>query len=307
MSKKSNLVHQYKQNLQKQCKFGQSKSEAKKAAKEFAKQNGTKYEQPRGIYSTKTLKDYDSACRYFMNYCLENHKKNIRTWDDCKQYVSEYIESLIPSLSAWTIHLYATAIASSYDTKVKDLIPDVTLPKRERVNIVRGRDLPSRGLEADERYETSIQILKATGCRRMEALRLRKEDFREQVDNLGNKTGLMEVYKRGKGGLERWCLVNPKYTNTVRTFLRNHPTYRINNEDRLFRKNDIPRSEIHSYRSDYARDLYDYYEAQGFASGKLYHCKKDMAGITFDKGILAKVSFDLQHSRNNVIISYLWK
>ena len=27
----------------------------------------------------------------------------------------------------------------------------------------------------------------------------------------------------------------------------------------------------------------------------------------YDKGILQKVSYNLQHSRNNVVISYLWK
>ena len=118
----------------------------------------------------------------------------------------------------------------------------------------------------------------------------------------------MSVFKRGKNGLERWCLVNPNYQKDVCEFLDKQPSFRIDGEDRLFRKADIPKSEIHSFRADYARDLYDYYEQQGFANGNLYHCKKDMAGITFDKGILEKVSFDLQHGRNNVIVSsYLWK
>lgn len=45
----------------------------------------------------------------------------------------------------------------------------------------------------------------------MELLRLRREDFRERTDCNGNKTGELEVYKRGKGGIERWCLVNPAY------------------------------------------------------------------------------------------------
>lgn len=302
MSKKSNLTHEYKMRLKSQCKFGESKREAKLAAKEYAKTHGTKYEQPRGIYATKTLKDYDDSCRFFMNYCLEHHRYEIKHWDDLKQFVPEYIEGLKDTHSAWTIHLYATGIASSFDCKVKDLLPDMELPKRERQNVVRGRDLPTRGLEADKRYEQSIKILKATGCRRAEALRLRREDFRKNDD------GTMSVFKRGKNGLERWCLVNPNYQKDVCEFLDKQPSFRIDGEDRLFRKADIPKSEIHSYRSDYARDLYDYYEQQGFANGNLYHCKKDMAGITFDKGILEKVSYDLQHGRNNVIVSsYLWK
>lgn len=307
MSKKSNLTHEYKKRLKNQCKFGQSKDAAKKAAKEYAKEHNTAYEQPRGIYATKTLKDYDAACNYFLNYCLDKHRYEVKTWDDCRQFASEYIESIKPKLSAWTIHLYATAIASSYDTKVKDLLPDTELPKRERKNIVRGRSLATKGLEADERYEKSITILKATGCRRKEALRLRKEDFREQLDKNGKPTGNLEVFKRGKNGLHRWCMVNPKYTDDVKNFLCHQPTFKVDGEDRLFRKNDIPKSEIHSYRADYARDLYDYYEKQGFATGNLYRCKKDMAGVVYDKGLLSKVSYDLQHGRNNVVISYLWK
>lgn len=305
MSKKSNLTHQYKNALKKQCKYSESKADAKAKAREYAKEHNTKYEQPRGIYSTKTYKDYDAACKYFMDYCLSKHSRNIRTWEDCKKYADEYIRDIVPSLSAWTVHLYASAIASSYDMKVKDLIPDVELPKRERKDIFRGRDLATRGLEADERYAESLKIIKATGCRRLELLRLRKEDFRELTDENGNK--YMEVFKRGKGGLERWCRVNPKYEETVKNFIEKQPTFFVNGEQRLFRKNDIPRSEVHSYRADYARDMYDFYEKAGYSTGVLYRCKKDMAGAVFDKGLLAKVSYDLQHSRTNVVINYLWK
>lgn len=301
MSKKSNLRHEYKERLKSQCKFGESKKEAKQKAKAYAKEHGTKYEQPRGIYSRSTLNNYDKACRFFLDYCLEKHKSEIRKWDDCKKFASEYLDSITNSLSAWSVHLYITGIASSYDMKVKDLVPDATLPKRERKDIIRGRDLASKGLEADERYEKTFMMLKATGCRRMEILRLRKEDFRD------NKDGTMSVYKRGKNGLERWCQVNPNYTKQVKEFIEKQPTFRIAGEDRLFRKLDIPESEVHSYRCDYARDLYDYYESQGFESGKLYYCRKELVGVTYDKGLLSKVSYDLQHGRNNVVISYLWK
>ena len=149
-------------------------------------------------------------------------------------------------------------------------------------------------------------LLKATGCRRKEMLRLRKEDFREQVKD-GQKTGNLEVYKRGKGGLERWCLVNPNYTQEVKDFLEHATTHKAAGEDRLIRKSDMPETEVHSYRADYARDLYDYFESQGYASGKMYHCRKEMAGVVYDKGLLEEVSYHLQHHRNNVVISYLWK
>ena len=40
MGKKSNIIHQAKKNLQKQCKYGQSKHKAKEQAREEAKRTG---------------------------------------------------------------------------------------------------------------------------------------------------------------------------------------------------------------------------------------------------------------------------
>ena len=43
MGKKSNIIHQAKKNLQKQCKYGQSKHKAKEQAREEAKRTGEKF------------------------------------------------------------------------------------------------------------------------------------------------------------------------------------------------------------------------------------------------------------------------
>ena len=147
-------------------------------------------------------------------------------------------------------------------------------------------------------------MLKATGCRRKEILRLRKQDFREQIDSSGKKTGYLEVFKRGKGGIERWCLVNPKYTGFVKDFLKDAPTYLYSGEPRLFKKIEVPSNGIHSLRAVYAKNLYDFFAEQGYATGELYYCRKELVGVSYDKGILAKVSYNLQHSRNSVVVNY---
>lgn len=153
-----------------------------------------------------------------------------------------------------------------------------------------------------------INLIKATGCRREEILRLRKEDFRKQTDRNGNETGELEVLKRGKNGIKRWCIVNPSYREFVEEYISNHTTIPISGENRLFQKADIPSSmPVHDLRSDYACDLYRYFESKGYASGQIYHCRKELKGYHYDKGILSKVSFNLQHSRDNVVIVYLWK
>ena len=227
--------------------------------------------------------------------------------EQAKKYVPEYMENLkTRGLSAWTQHMYLYAIRSCYHCDVKEF--DVTLPERKRADVIRCRDAESNILRNDERYQDIIKMGIATGARRNELLRLRKEDFREQVNEAGEKTGLMEVYKRGKNGYEKWCLVNPKYTGWVKVYLTFKEETETGGEKRLFEKREIPQGlPIHDLRADYAKDLYEYYERNGYADGRIYRCRAELNGIAYDKGILEAVSENLQHHRNNVVVSYLFK
>lgn len=306
MSKKHNLIHQYKINLQNQTRYGQSKHKDKILAKEECKKAKTTYQQPKGIYSTSTYHSYDDICNSFLLWVLENHKEEIKTYEDCKQFATEWLtEKEQQGLSAWSLHLYGSALACSFGGLSKSEL-GYQFPARERKNIIRNRnDDLSRGFSSKKK-EQAYTMLKATGCRRSEMLRLRKEDFRAQKDSNGAFTGNIEVFKRGKGGIERWCLVNPNYTQFVKEFLREAPTYLFAKEERLFQKRDIPPDGVHSTRAIYAQDLYHYYETHGGQTGELYHCRKELAGTAYDKGVLQKVSHDLQHSRNNIVVQYLW-
>ena len=95
----------------------------------------------------------------------------------------------------------------------------------------------------------------------------------------------------------------------LREYLKTAETHPVSGENRLFLKAQLPSGSIHDMRADYARDLYQYFEDRGdVATGKIYHCKGDMLGRSFDKGILSAVSYNLQHSRDNVVVNhYLWK
>lgn len=297
MGKKSNITHQCLKELNKQKKFGESKFNAKQAAR----QSGEKV-VVRGIYSTATYNSYVKVCKQFITETLANHKE-IKNFADCRQYVAEFLQSKEEKgVSAWTLGMYGSALASAYDCGKRDF--DYNYPVRSRANIKRCRGVSSSNYRhPEEKWDTAKLILKATGCRRKEALRLRKEDFRET--NGGN----LEVYKRGKGGIERWCLVNPKYTEQLREYLKTAETHPVSGENRLFLKAQLPQGSIHDMRADYARDLYQYFEDRGdVATGKIYHCRGDMLGRSFDKGILSAVSYNLQHSRDNVVVNhYLWK
>lgn len=306
MSKKGILTHGYKCALQSQTKFGESKHKAKIKAKEECQKQNKSYSTIHGIYSTTTLKNYDIICGRFVSWIMENHRDEVRKYSDCHQFAAEWLsEKEADGLSAWSLAIYGSALASSFGGISKNDL-GYSFPKRERKNIVRNRNDDLSGEYRTKRQRDAYTMLKATGCRRREALRLRKEDFRHQLDKDGKETGYLEVYKRGKGGIERWCLVNPLYTDFVKDFLKDAKTYNYAGEERLFQKNDFTKSGIHSTRSIYACDLYKFFLEHGYASGKLYHCRKELAGYSYDKGILKAVSFCLQHSRNDIVTNYLW-
>lgn len=305
MSKRNNLIHQYKKNLQQQIRFGASKHQDKLDAYQKAREANTPYVRPCGIYSTNTYKTYDEICQRYINWVLEHHRQEIKTYEDCKPYVAQWLmEKETEGLSAWSLNVYGSALASSYNIRKSQF--GYAFPSRERKHIKRNRFDNLNGKYYSKQQQEAHKMLIATGCRRAEILRLRKDDFRKQKDASGRETGNLEVYKRGKGGIQRWCLVNPNYTEFVQNFLSQATTHLFGGEDRLFLKSDIPKGGIHSTRAIYAAELYDYYKKEGYASGKLYHCRKELAGTAYDKGILQKVSYDLQHARHGIVIQYLW-
>lgn len=302
MGKKSNITHECIKALKKQEHYGESKFEAKKEAKAKAILEGREFKNVQGIYSFNTMKTYEKSCKQFIEYCLTNHKAEIRHYSDCRRYTEEYLQSEIDrGLSAWTIHTRASAICSSYNIRLEDL--EITLPKRLREDITRTRGYDSsKYQDIDERYHEIKLFIRATGCRRDELLHLRKKDIKFSPTGKN-----IYIYKRGKGGVERWCLVNPKYNELVKKMFDESPAYTINGEQRIFKNNQIPKSAIHDLRADYACDMYKIYKANGFGNGKYYHCRNERLGDSFDKGVLAKVSEDMGHHRIDVVVSnYLY-
>lgn len=268
MSKKSKLTHDYKCALKTQTRFGESKHKAKVNAREDCRKENKPYEPIHGIYSTTTLQNYDKICKRFVQWIMENHRNEVKNYTDCKNFAAEWIEEKeLQGLSAWSLNLYGSALASSFGGISKHDL-GYSFPRRERKNIVINRNDKLTGEYATARQRNAYAMLKATGCRRREILRLRKEDFRQQLDKDGKETGYLEV--------------------------------------RLFQKNDIPKDGIHSTRSVYACDLYKHFMELGYESGKIYHCRKELAGYSYDKGILDEVSYNMQHSRDDVVITYLW-
>ena len=306
MSRKSKLQHQFIMELKKETKFGESKHKAKEQARNEAAKNHTKFKQVKGIYSHRCFNDYKKSINTYVNWVCKNHSE-VKNMEQARRYIPEYVDELRDKgLSEWTVHSYAYALRSAYHCEINDL--GIELKTRSRADVIRNRDAEDSALRNDERYEKIVTLAKATGARRMELLRLRKADFRERTDKEGKQTGELEVFKRGKNGIERWCLVDPQYNEFIRELIATAPTYNFNGEDRLLKKTDLPaKLPIHDCRSDYAVNLYNYFEERGLSSGEIYSCRKDLKGWHYDKGLLELVSINLQHSRDSVVIDYLWK
>lgn len=306
MSRKGRLKHEFLTELKKEIKYGESKHAAKQLAREEASKNHEAFQQVKGIYSSKTYDSYRKSLNTYAEWVCRNHSE-VKNMAQAKQYVHEYVDELRDrGLSEWSVHMYVYSLASAYKCSPAEL--NITLKQRSRADVVRNRESADSPMRNNARYENTIKLAKATGARRMELLRLRPSDFRQQVDKLGNPTGELEVFKRGKNGIERWCIVNPSYKDFVLDYLKSVEPIVVDGESRLLKKSDLPSSlSVHDLRADYAADLYNYYQQQGRGTGEMYHCRKELKGCHFDKGILHLVSDALLHTRTNVVISYLWK
>ena len=295
------IEHDLRMGLNKQIRFGESKHELKAIERRESYEENREYQQVKGIFSPTTLHSYQSVAKSFARFAAE---KGAYRADDAKKYAVDFIRSCIDKgQSAWTLHLKAYALASAYGCDRKDLIP-FELPKRERGNITRSRNETAYDSIHSERAENLRRFASAIGCRRIGAERLCKDD-------LIKKEGRLYVRLTEKNGYTREAVVIEGEEEFVRSVFDKSPGYEVFTgngvEFRLFPKGYIPKNlDIHACRAAYATRLYQQCEEKGeHISGKLYRCRKDMAGKIFDKGILGYISENLGHHRLDVVLFYL--
>ena len=162
--------------LNKECKFGQSKHQAK----EEARAKGENPALVSGIYSQSTYNSYLKVNKQFIGDTIRSHRE-VKSILGCKKYVREFLEKKEEAgLSAWTLNQYGSALAKTFHCSKNDF--DYDYPSRNRADIKRCRGTSSSDYQSpEEKYAVGKLLVKATGCRRAEAMRLRKEDFRERT------------------------------------------------------------------------------------------------------------------------------
>ncbi len=284
MSKTKSLEYQIRGKLKEKLALGVKRHEVKD-------ENGySPY-----IHSRTTYKNYVKHSLLFAKWVKKNF--GIKNISDMETFTRMYLESRIARrLSAWTVALDAAAIAKLYDCHIADL--EVELPKRKRSEIKR-----SRGRICDfseKKHQAVVDFCKGTGLRRHELLMLRKSEIWSEGKDV------FVFVRQGKGGKSRIVPVRRGYEQTVLGVA----TTCINDDDKLFNKSDVPcRMPVHKYRAVYAKAQYERFARpiDQIPKRERYICRKDKAGVVYDKAAMAQVSKMLGHNRISVIAeSYLY-
>lgn len=299
------LTHEVRAALSLHDKRGQSKHAAKQAARAQAQRERTSYTQITGLYATSSYTTYAKQAMTALRWIAERY--GCKHLDDCRPYLpAYYAEMQTRELSAWTVRTRVYALCSVYGADYTTLFGVEHLPARHRADIKRGRQISA----ADARHHTPEQeavrtIARACGARRGGILGLTAED-------LLAREGHLYVHLTEKGGKEREAIVLPDYEAAVReifaAYAENPKAAATGGKQRLFSRSALPKDmPLHYLRARYAQDLYRYYEAQRAATGRLYHCRADRKGQSYDKGVLMAVSRNMGHSRCDVVVSHYLK
>jgi len=273
MSKNPSLVYQANEALKSQIRFGQSKHAVKKEAREL----GILHETP-GIFSVKTLKTYRYHSIHYVRWIRLEYPL-IRILEDAKQHVAEYLILNSIRYAASTIKGQASALRKLY--KDHSIARDIEFNKRLIDDFSRSR----RDTVSDKHFSAGknkdlVDFCTGTGLRRAGTTAAIGEDFVEDVN------GVTWVHTIEKGNRERWAPVLKRLSDRVwEIATRNDPK-------ELIFKHVHKTADIHSMRSDYARELYT--EGNNGLEYVRYHPNHE---------VLLDVAEALGHSREDVVIN----
>lgn len=252
---------------------------------------------PDKIYVDTTLRTYRQGCNKFCDF-LEIVSVKTRDLEELEPYVQPFIDWMIEQCySAYTIHTWVSAVC-----KVLGVSLDAyTLPKRERKDVKRSRQsVKSDAHFAPYKHQDLITFCRCVGPRNTKELQmLRGSDLCEYPD------GSYAVHiAKGKGGKERYAPVygSPAEVELVAELMRKAG-------DGLVWPHVHSAADIHSYRAEYACRIYKAHARplDTLTRKEKYYCRKDMAGVVYDRAAMLAASKALGHNRVDVIAqSYLW-
>jgi integrase len=244
-----------------------------------------KYDLTKGkIYSWTTYRSYLQQCCQFIRYCRDNHHcKNLA---DCRQYVGEWMESR-KDLSAYTQKLSASALCKLYGESLEEL--GITTKRAARSEITRSRGTAKRDAHfSEEKNAEFVEFCRSTGLRRSEITKLRG-------DQLIERDGEYCIETTGKGGRFRVITICGNVELVIGKM-------KEAGTGKVWKK--VPQNaDIHSYRADYASRIYLKYARpiEEIPRKDRYVCRKDKAGIVYDRKAMLETSRALGHNRISVV------
>ena len=273
---KKSLIRQVQERLDSMLAIGESKYQDKRM-------NLTKGK----IYSWTTYRSYLQQCCQFVRYCRDNHHcKNLA---DCRPYVKEWMKSR-EDLSAYTQKLSASALCKLYQESLEEL--GITTKKAVRAEITRSRGAAVRDQHfSEERNAEFVEFCRSTGLRRSEITKLRG-------DQLLQEDGQWYIQTTGKGGRFRIIPICGNIDLVVHKM-------QSAGTGKVWAK--VPScADIHSYRADYASRVYKYHarSTESLPRKEQYICRKDKAGIVYDRQAMLIASRALGHNRVDVIAQH---
>lgn len=248
------------------------------------------------IHSDSTLVTYHAQCMRFVDFCYEHGVKY--DMDEAFKLIPEYGKRLeADGKSAWTIYTAINAIAKAYGVSTQEL--GYKPPKRERASVARSR----YATEMDRHFSVENNKNLITFCQCFGLRRRELEALTGDMMKRNNRGRLFVRVINGKGGKKRWVpfcgtLKEEKLVVDLMTQASATKVFPYVHS----------KADIHGYRSVYACKLYKTYArpTETLKSSEKYVCRKDKAGVVYDKKAMQIVSRALGHNRISVIAnSYL--
>lgn len=198
--------------LSKQARFGQSKHEAKQAAKaaylkEHGNLDGYNPAKVDGIFSIGTMETYRATMQPFAEWCSAHNVKNAGQITEA--HAAAYLlEREAAGLSPWTVSRDLSAINKALGFSLSK--GEVGLRQRKKSEITRSREETANDRRQFSKYQEQITVAKACGCRRASITKITPDDCVR--NSRGQVVGIKLVEK---GGKERIAPVLNEYKDRV--------------------------------------------------------------------------------------------